>query len=165
MTDYKSMKPVMLLPAKTRLDADDEETGPVIDTLGFRKLLVLINTGEAEGAVFQRHQLQFSADGTNFTSKSGALLLSVGVQGSASQLGGKQTVGQGWIDLTPENRYIRVIVDRTTNSVGATDEHPTAVTGILMDPVDTQYAGTAPYYSGTGYTEDPFFKIDAHNRA
>lgn len=167
MTDYKSVKPVLMLPPKVYLDADDGGFGPVIDTLGYRKLHLVMLNGECEGN-YQRHYLQSSANGSSFTDvDASALLLSSGLD--APGPGAKQSVVQGWVDLTPELRYLRIRIDRTTNSVGATDEHPVGILGYFMDPVDTQYAGTAMYHDGSsataGNTEDPAFKLDAHNRA
>lgn len=165
MTDYATMKPVQMLPAKVRLDADDATYGPVVDTLGWRKLLVTLNIGAAEGN-YARHYLQTSADGVTFEDQGiSSFLLSGGV--ASPYPGGINAIAQGWIDLTPEDRYVRIRVDRSAGAgVGATDEHPTSITGILLDPMnsDLHKVDYQPVVSG-GYTDALYFKIDAHNRA
>lgn len=151
MTDYKSAKPVLLMPADTRVDVNALETGPVVDTIGWRKLWMLVNNGEVESG-YGRFYLEFSADGTTFSRpQASAILLSGGV--SLPELGAKQSIQSGWVDLTPEMRYIRVKYERPGVVVSGS-EQPTAVTGILLDPISSTLADHVP-----------FFKLDAHNRA
>ncbi len=142
--DYNSAQPVIMMGAANRVLADDGETGPVLDTLGWSKLWVILNNGTTTGQA-GKFFVEFSEDGTTFSRPDASAGMLAGIDVT-------DTVESVYFDLSAEMRYARILYEFPTAT--GTAEQATAVTGVLMDPASTDQV-----------THEPRFIAAAHNRA